>query len=294
MKVLLFAIVLGMVPTSHAWLVSDHQMLTRLAVRSLPKDVPGFFRNASDTIGTIAGDPDIHKNKGTPILRERVYPEHYMDSELLKGKPWPESYYAYLKMLIADGQDPYGVGTLPYAVMEWTERLAMTFAELRKKPNDRALQMKAIVYAGNLAHYAGDLCQPLHTSMHHDGRAKANGESPHSGVHLRVDALPHQIPGLKPVSLMAPSGPSPAVREVVGAAFRASHALVDRVYELEAKFKDPPERAKRKGERFPALDPEVLSFGRERSEAVIRFTAELYALAWRRSAEIEIPGWTYQ
>ena len=70
-----------------------------------------------------------------------------------------------------------------YAVAEWTEKLALAFAQHRRWPENTLVQAECLLTAASLAHYAQDLCQPLHTSVHFDGRALEGGKSPRSGIH---------------------------------------------------------------------------------------------------------------
>jgi hypothetical protein len=92
--------------------------------------------------------------------------------------------------------------TLPYAIAEWTERLSIAFAEHRKYPANPYIQNKCLVYAGFLAHYAQDLCMPLHTTIHHDGRANPDGSTPKTGIHPRVDSLVEKL-DMQPAQLAA-------------------------------------------------------------------------------------------
>jgi hypothetical protein len=140
------------------------------------------------------------------------------------------------------------------------------------------------VYAGFLAHYAQDLCQPLHTTIHYDGRAGGDGASPRSGIHFLVDGLPTQLtldaskvdPGrdVKTLDKLLPG---------ILAEFARSHALVDRVYELE------PQLQGAKSAAGPSAQAAI--FGVERMRTSARFTAELLLTAWQRSADVELPEW---
>ncbi len=180
--------------------------------------------------------------------------------------------------------DPYKVGMLPYAVTEWTERLAVAFAQQRRWPDDPGIRARCLVYAGIMAHYAEDLTQPLHVTVHFDGRADATGHSPHTGIHMRVDALPGRLDPRDlnsggDLGVHAFNAIMPAVID----ALRQGNALVDRVYSLE---KD-----------FPSLNgpwtptPAVQDFGVERFRAGVRLTASLWLTAWELSARLNIPDW---
>jgi hypothetical protein len=207
-----------------------------------------------------------------------------VDVELLKAKPFPKTRSGYLKLLADEKLDPKKVGLLPYSVTEWTERLAVALAEHRKWPDNPHIRTKCLVYAGFLAHYAGDLCMPLHVTIHHNGRAKPDGTSSNTGIHAKVDSLVEKL-GVKPEELAKDQkleAPADLFAYVL-AEIESSAKLVDRVYELEPKL--PPES----GPWTP--DAEIEAFTRERSRASTRFLGTLYLTAWKKSAGIRLPAW---
>lgn len=172
---------------------------------------------------------------------------------------------------------------LPYALVEGTQRLTLAFAEHRRWPDDPYIRAKTLHYGGLLAHYAGDLCQPLHTTIHHNGRALPDGSSPRTGLHDKVDSLPERL-GLE--GLGVPEGVEPQAFEAVFPAvleeFARSHALVERVYELEPQL----------GEADQSEVPEaVREFAVDRYRAAVRFTGSLFLTAWEHSAAVELPSW---
>jgi len=128
-----------------------------------------------------------------------------------------------------------------------------------------------------LAHYLADLTQPLHTTIHHDGRVRGGGQSPRSGIHRRVDALLDAAGGGGRVAPLEVADLWTAVRSELA----ASHRLVDEVYRLESKLDGDRRRR----------DPRVAAFADERRRAAVRLTAGVYEWAWRRSAAIELPDW---
>jgi len=272
---------------AHAWHARGHERATRRAVAALPDDVPAFFRAAGNGIAQYANDPDSFTRPiGPDDLHKTESPEHYFDVERLGGKPMPTERYELLRFCFRNELHPSQVGLLPYAVTEWTRRLTVAFAEHRRWPDDKHIRRKALVYAGLLAHYAQDLCQPLHTTVHFDGRLNDDGASPRTGIHLKVDALLGKLPEASAAT--RPAGDAEAIKPfdklfpAVVAELMDSHKRVDAVYALEAKL--------------PALeDPlpggRVAEFVKERMAASSRFTARLYLTAWRDSAKIELPAW---
>lgn len=262
-----------------AWWGDGHAIVARAAVAAQPQEVPAFFRAGGQTVAHVSCDPDLAKNRATPHVAHAEHPEHFVDLERLAGQPLPEQRYDFIVLCQKLKVDPVRVGFGAYAVTEWTERLAVAFAEHRQWPEDLAIQGKCLVYAGLLAHYAGDLMQPLHTTIHYDGRAGADGRSPHTGIHEQVDSIIERLQ-LDPHLLAVQVGAAPMegnLFEAVRAAIAESHGRVDRVYELEGQL-DP-------------VSDEARAFALERARRATAFTASLYLTAWKMSEGIELPGW---
>ena len=261
------------------WWGDGHVILTRAAIRTLPAGVPAFFRAGEEVVASCVYDPDLFKNRETPHLYNAEHSEHYFDQELVAGIPLPPTRYAFIEMCAREGIAPAKVGLLPYMVAEWTERLAVAFAGHRKWPANKAIQSKCLVYAGLLAHYAQDLCQPLHLTIHFDGRVRADGSSAHTGIHEKVDALVERLEfnpdGLASGQIVAPCE---SLMPAILAEIEESRDLIDRVYELEEEL-------------APTTSPEGRALAEERARAAVNFTTGLYLTAWELSAKIKLPGW---
>ena len=278
------AAVVALAGEAGAWFGPGHEIATRLAVRALPPDAPLFFRRGWRTVAHCSQDPDLFRIRSLPQLRSREAPEHYIDLELLGGAKLPPTREQFSALCARKKLTVWKVGAVPYAVAEWTQRLTLAFSEYRRWPKNPAIRAKALVYAGLLAHYAQDLCQPLHTTIHFDGRVPPGGKSPRSGVHAKVDALiqkapaddAERLPGLRPRVFAS-------VLDEVAAELMRSHALVGRVYAIE---KGLPAMDKPLARNTPAA-----SLADERLRAAAEFTASLYLTAWRDSAKLKLPGW---
>ena len=268
----------------HAWVASAHAKIAAAAVAALPDSMPPFFRAGASRIGRSAVDPDFYRLRELSQLRNAESPEHYLDAELLDGAEWPATRYEYLELTAKLEQNPYFVGTLPYAIAEGVQLLAAGFAQVRLNPDDQWARAKVLHYAGIMAHYSADLCQPLHTTIHFNGRTRVDGSSPGSGIHLETDSL------ASAVFSESPQGPLGVKAEeriestrdlwsTIRSEFAASHALVDRVYELESGL--GPE----------VVSPEAMTFARERVTASIRFTSLLFVMAWELSGDLSVPDW---
>lgn len=268
---------------AQAWHEVEHMAMARQAVALLPDSVPAFFREAGGQVAHGSVDPDVIKVKSLPQLRSTEHPEHYIDWELIDRADLPATRYEFMALCRRKKQAPQYVGLLPYAVMEWTQRLTVAFAEHRRWPDNPYIRSKCLVYAGILAHYLGDLNQPLHTTIDWDGRAAADGKSPRTGIHHKVDGL------LRKIDMAAPeitAGLTPRAYESLPNAVQqqlaATHKRVDRVYELEAHIP---------GREGAIQSPAVREFATERLRAGIAFTANILLTAWADSAKVKLESW---
>ena len=303
-----------------AWFTVGHAKVARAAVRALPPELPRFFRDGAFRVGEAAVDPDLFKDRNLVALRAAEDPLHYLDWELIAGMTLPADRWLFTAQVLERKVDPKNVGILPYSLLEAVQRLTMTFAEHRHYPDDEAIQQKALVYAGWLAHYAGDLEQPLHTSIHHDGRALPDNSSPKTGIHQLVDGLLERVPfDEAKVTHDLPIQVYPDVWAALQAELAKSHALVDHVYALEPDLRKawppPPQPAATptptpapatpgapppanlRPAPTPAATPpppipaSVRTFTEERFRTTASFIAGLYRTAWEQSAAIQLPSW---
>ena len=262
-----------------AWWGDTHALMTRAAVRVLPEEVPAFFRAGGEMAAHLSFDPDIAKNRGAPHVRHGEFPEHFSDIELLQGRELPDQRYDFVALCHTLGIAPDKVGFAPYAVTEYAERLAVAFAEYRKWPEDETIQAKCLVYAGFLAHYAEDIVQPLHATIHYNGRVAEDGSRTGAGIHEKVDSLIERI-GMSAAELAEGVKVAPLEGELFDAVrdqVLESNGQVDRVYELAGGL-DP-------------ASPPARAFAAERGRRAVAFTASLYLTAWRLSEGIRLPSW---
>ena len=278
------AAVVALAGEAGAWFGPGHEIATRLAVRALPPDAPLFFRRGWRTVAHCSQDPDLFRLRALPQARSGEGPNHYLDLELLGGAKLPLTRERFSALCARKKLTVWKVGAVPYAVAEWTQRLTLAFAEYRRWPKNPAIRAKALVYAGLLAHYAQDLCQPLHTTVHFDGRTRPDGKSPRSGIHPKTDALIQKAPagGVEKLAGLRPRVFVSVFDEAVAELMR-SHALVDRVYAIE---KGLPAMDKPLAPKTPAAQ-----LADERLRAAAEFTASLYLTAWRHSAKLKLPVW---
>ena len=266
-----------------SWWGGGHDILTQAAVKALPEEIPEFFRSATAVkmIAHCAYDPDVSKNRNMPNARIAEHGEHYFDLELIKDNPIPENRDAFIKLCAEMNLDPSKVGYLPYALAEWTERLAIAFAEYRKWPDNPMIQYKCYLYAGFLGHYAQDMCQPLHLTVHFNGIVQKDGTVLHRGIHEKVDSS-IEIMKLNPSELAKNQSIKqveellPAITEQIKDGFK----LVDTVYELVEEY-----------DKLKTPSQKLIDFTQGRSLESVRWTSSLYYTAWKLSENISLPGW---
>jgi hypothetical protein len=277
--VLLFVLIFS--STSFSWYPVTHGIFSEQAVSILPKEIPLFFKQGAAAIAHYSWEPDVAKIIYKSALNDREYPEHFLDYEYVEDFELPKYRHKYIALLYENDLEPKVVGYLPYAIVEWTERLEIAFAEHRKWSDNSYIEDKCLVYAGILAHYAQDLCMPLHTTMHYDGMVK-NGKSPRTGIHAIIDGIVESMnynvkdaaKGIKVESLEG------ELFSFVMGELKESHSLVDEVYGMEDKFLNKDYN-----------DSEIIEFVEERSKAAVKFTATLFLTAWEESKYTKLPGW---
>jgi hypothetical protein len=297
------ALVLGVLllrSPARAWWPEGHGILSEAAVRALPNETPQFFRQNAKAIAFHSFDPDLAKNRAAPHATAAEAPEHFIDWELiaplLKENSLPPTRYEFLKLCYQNRLKPNYVGLVPYAVAEWTERLSVAFAQHRRWPENKNIQNQCILTAGVLAHYAEDLCQPLHVTRDHDGRANADGTSPKTGIHARMDSLIETLK-LAPKLLSQNQNTAPLENLLPGieSEIQNSRAQIALVYDLENELPQT-EPQTRNGSAYFASPPTagVLRLANERAREATRFTASLFLTAWRDSARVELPVWLHR
>jgi hypothetical protein len=276
-KYLLGVVLLALTSVSlaPAWWVKGHESVAEAAAAGLPEDVPAFFRAGGKHLAHFAGDPDRWKNPAAKHLRAGEAPNHYLDLEDLEGHEPPEDRYKAVQLLTGLKRAPERVGTLPYALLEGYDRLTCAFKDYRDDPNNPAVQMKCLVYAGVLAHYTGDTVMPLHTTRDYDGKPGPDGKAVQKGIHAKIDAFPERNGfGAEEICRGLKAKQIDDVWGHVLRAIRESHTHVARCYELDAAG------------AFDKPTGESRKFILERCRLGAQLTMDLWYSAWLRSKDL--------
>lgn len=195
-----------------AWGATGHRIIGRLAVQTLPADLPAFLRApaAVAAIGELAREPDRWKDSGHTHDGDRD-PGHFLDlgddGRVLGGPALatlPITREGYDSDLRAAGADSWRGGYLPYSIIDGWQQLAKDFAYWRvdtaagatvANPTHRAwliadaARREALILRdlGVLGHYVGDGSQPLHVSSHFNGWGP--GPNPEGFTQDRLHAM---------------------------------------------------------------------------------------------------------
>jgi len=265
------------------WWPRGHGILTRASVAALPNDAPVFLKAGVGMIAHAAVDPDVAKSRGTLHLEKAGHPAHYFNVELLEGSTLPASRYEFGRLCAELGKTPEQVGLLPYVTAEKTEQLALALAEYRKWPESPFIQNKCLVYAGMVAHFAQEVCQPLNLTIHWNGRV-ADGKSSNTRIHEKIDGLLQNLE-LKPEAIVAGlvAAPLDSLMGGIVAQIVTEHNKVEQVLEME-KYLVPKDIDWKK-------EAVVRKFAEAQAKEAARFTAALYLTAWKMSEKIRLPGW---
>src|SRR5690606_1362194 len=122
------------------WGEHGHTIAARAAVAALPAEMPAFFREAGEQLAYLNPEPDRWRG-GNERGADRAMdgagaPEHFIDLELLPAKRRDGILRAPDRFAFADsvrrlGERVQTVGTLPFTMLEYTQRLRSGFRAWR-------------------------------------------------------------------------------------------------------------------------------------------------------------------
>ena len=276
------------VPAARPWGEHGHRLIGRAAADALPDSMPAFFRTAAAQLSYLNPEPDRWRNRAERDLDAAMdaahAPEHYIDLELVPaGVLDAPDRLAYADSLAAHDEAAKTAGLLPYQILELTQRLRVGFRDWRAAENDaeRAYVEDRIVNdAGILGHYVADGSNPHHTTIHYNGWAGDDGrvadlergfhyrfESAYVEAHLDLD----DVEG----ALTAPARDLGPLRPAVWGYVLDTHALVERLYELD--------EAESYGPDTEGAEHRAFAVGRLAAGAAM--LRDLWWTAWVTSAE---------
>lgn len=272
---------------AHAWDYTGHRTVNTAALAALPPDFPAFVQEAAAAarIAFLAGEPDRWRNVNDLPIKHVNGVDHYLDLEQLPQAgldvaTLPPFRYDFVVAFAAGRAahpesfppiDPQKnvehsrewPGFSPWAIAENYGRLKSafsylrTFEELGTPEEVRNAQANAIYLMGILGHLVGDVAQPLHTTIHHNGWS---GDNPHGytrwpGIHQWIDGGLIARAGIGPKDLSGKVAPAQAIPLAPRADRRdplfvamvdylvTQNARVEPLYQLEKAGKLGPDAA---------------------------------------------------
>ena len=291
----IFVILLLLSPTTAlGWGDKGHTDINRVAAQHIPKSMPGFMRTHASVawIAYLGPEPDRWRGSTEYALNNAQAPDHFIDLERIDGLgDLPLGRYEFYKLLYAkramtavnpDDYLPERVGLQPYITMEIFDRLKAAFRTYRQMQADHQptapVEKDIVFFAGWLGHYVADGSQPLHTTIQYDGWVGDNpqGFTTQHGIHreFETDFVSRNINASGFQAMVH----TPEKIDDPFAGYQkylwASHALVERVYELD------------KAKGFDGSgSPEAIKFTEERLAAGCQELLDLWYTAWLESAE---------
>lgn len=235
-------------PGLSVWGTHGHEMIGRTAAEHLPESMPAFFRDAVDQLAFLNVEPDRWKDRSErsldPAMNGNYSPGHYINYEVVPeaalAAPNRLAYFSALEKAGVERQPGY----LPFVILELSQRLRVAFREWRSAGETERvwIEQRIVNDAGILGHYAADASNPLHTTVHHDGWTgdNLNGYATDRGTHDRIETeyVKAQVTAGELLPLMGNPVVFDDLRTAVWDYTKASHALVERLYQIdgEARF----------------------------------------------------------
>lgn len=154
-------------------LSGDNQALTR----------PFLARD--HMLAHLSNVPDIVWRSPSMTEQERRsnYPTHYINLEPLYGAVAAvadlETGYAEHaeRSRVAKVDDVLELGSLPWRILQLQQMLVSSLREAKQATTTDAMieaTNQALLYAGIMSHFVGDMANPHHTSVNHDGQLTGN------------------------------------------------------------------------------------------------------------------------
>jgi hypothetical protein len=230
---------------AHAWGNEGHRMINRLAVTTLPADVPAFLRApaAADEIEYLGPEPDRWRSKAEPELVAAQAPEHFIDLELADALgPMPHKRLDFEAKVFAAGQRPETIGLQPWQTDEVWERLKAAMRQYREikaaGQDTKEVEAAIIFYAGWLGHYVGDGSQPLHVTVKYNGwlGPNPNGYTTEHKIHYEFES-PFVAANIHPPDVQGKMTPVKAIDgdmfDAYVAYLRETGTHIEMVYQLD-------------------------------------------------------------
>ena len=322
-------------PRAFAWGERGHDMITRLAAREVMRTEPTLGRTLvarEHMLAHLANVPDIVWRNGDQATRDANSPTHYYDADWIDptAKNLPLDLAKTVEVVrqrckdgpdcpVSQGADAAQIlekiGTAPWRISQLHGKMTaalMEFAHLQKRGASReklgAAWDQALLWAGLLSHFVGDLSQPLHTTRNYDG-----WDNGHGGIHawFETDLVNHLSLDAdrdiaERVVVHRSQTRSRASRDALNIAMdltRESWSQLDLLWALDRRAILKSGQISKEGVKVPATRmvpeqaaPEYQNFAKDRMGVGANVLATLWIHAWKSAGSPDMDStstWTY-
>jgi hypothetical protein len=276
--------------TAAAWGEKGHLLVNRLAIDAATSKLPEFMNAAREQIIYNGYEPDRWREEGrTSVMNMVQAADHFFDSEYWGAISTIEpDRYLLMEKMAAKKIELIKVGYLPYAILEYHEKLVNAFRFWRnaKTPQDReSARANAVYIAGVLGHYVGDGSQPMHLSIQYNGwldtTPNPRNYTKDRGFHARYETA-YVNAAIEPAGVRPKVQPPQRLSNVwdsIKQYLTQSFGELELVYELEKTGEFNPQQPRAKG-------TDLITNELARAATML---SNLWYTAWLESAE-PVPG----
>jgi hypothetical protein len=259
---------------ARAWGLEAHRIITGEAAERLPPDVAAFFASVAEEMTELSLEPDT-------VLKSRDRKEqlsHFINLDSLDEPPFDSIPRDLEKARARFGEKRLRKnGTLPW-------RVHKVFRDLRSamKRGDRERTLRE---AGYLAHYLGDLFQPLHLTKNYDGEETCN-----AGIHKAFEAeMVERRPEAYRKAVSRGEGAVEVIDPIPRRIFqwmRETYPLVDRILEADTSALSSLKREGR--DYYDSMDRLAGPIAERQMSAAANAVASLWYTAWIRAGKPDL------
>lgn len=304
--------------SSFAWGERGHDLITRVAVQNLrwlsddDQALVKPFVSRDHMLAHLSNVPDIVWRAPYMSDQDRAanFSTHFINLERVYKSVtgWedvPLDYVQYLKDSKLKGLEPTEVGTAPWRIMQLYRGLVRALESASIANTEQEFEQRvnvALLHAGLMSHFVGDLANPHHTTANYDGQLTGQ-HGLHTYFESEVVAELNMDLALKIQAQAKEEWLNAYLQEeaslirldpqrLVWALLANSHTRLPRLLELDKKIslvkpgKDPDTRAERKAPKDVAAQYE--QFTEERLAIGAATLSRLWLLAWNEAGSPDL------
>ncbi len=188
---LVFVAAMGLVKPAHAWGEIGHDVMSRVAAQQLQHlsgDNQAFtrpFKSRDHMLAHLSNVPDIVWRSPAMTEQERSSnsPTHYINLEPTYGavdsiEDLATGYAEHVtRSRAVNVEDVLELGSLPWRILQLQQMMVASLRAAKQATTPKEMidaTNQVLLYAGIMSHFVGDMANPHHTSVNHDGQLTGN------------------------------------------------------------------------------------------------------------------------